>query len=155
AEAVTELAEEREVEVYLPVRRAIEGSDRRARLAARRIDRAAEEDQPRGVVGPAALLEELPPGVLDVSEHGTDEVRLGIVRRRLSLRPAIDGRRRAFLQPTEEIERIRAGEDAQHQNQEQPATPQLQPGPANGRSATILDVVAAAHVTPAHRDLPG
>ena len=155
AEALAELAEELEVEIHLPVRRAVEGTDRGAGLAARGVDRPAEEHQARRLVGPAALLEEPTPGVLDVPEHRANEIRLGIVRRRLPLRSAVDGRRRGVLEAAEEIQRIRAREDAQHQDQEQPAAPELQPRPPTDIPRRSSTLSLRRRSPPAHREPPG
>src|SRR5262249_33040479 len=119
AEALAQLAEELEVEVDLPIGWAIERTDRGAGLPARGVDRSAEEDQSRRLVAAAALLEQPAPGVLEVSEHGADEVRLRIVRRRLPLGSAVDSRRRALLQTAQEVQGSGARENTQHQDQEQ------------------------------------
>jgi hypothetical protein len=156
-EALAQLAEELEIQVHPPIRRAVERSDRGARLAAGGLDGPGEQDEPWRLVGPAALLEEPAPGFLGVPEDGPDEVRLRVVLRRLALGPAVDRRRRRGLldEATQDIEGVRAREQAQHDDQEKAAAPQLESRPAHGHAATVLDVLAAAHVPPAHREPPG
>ncbi len=68
----------------------------------------------------------------------------------------VDGRRPAgLLQTADEIERVRARQEAQDDDQEQPAAAELDPRAAHRHPSTVLDVLAAAHVSPAHLEPPG
>ena len=157
AEALAQLTEELEVQIHAAVGRAVERPDRRARLAAGGLDGSGEQDEPRRLVGAAALLEEPAPGVLGVPEDGPDEVRLRIVLRGLALGSAVDRcRRRGLLdEAAQDVEGIGAREQAQHDDQEEAAASELESRPAHRHAPTVLDVLAAAHVPPAHREPPG
>ena len=109
AELVAQVAEERQVEVDLPVARAVERPDRRARAAARRVDAVAEEHELGLLVGLPGALERLLPGLLGFGEDVRAEVAqvaLGVLRRgdRRGL-----GRPRAFAERPGDVEAGRAG----------------------------------------------
>ena len=60
------------------------------------------------------------------------------------------GRPAGLLQTADEIERVRARQETQDDDQEQPAAAELDPRAAHRHASTVLDVLAAAHVSPAH-----
>src|SRR5262245_8967575 len=71
AEALRQLAEESEIEVDLPIARAVERAGRRLREAARRLDGVAEQLHACALI---ASAEQLFPGLLRVPRHRVDEV---------------------------------------------------------------------------------
>src|SRR5262249_48841652 len=150
AEAAGHLVEEREVEVDLAGRRAIERPDRGRRHAARRVHGAVEEDELRRRVTLARLLEDGGPGVFGAAEDLGREVAQAVVGGRLVGRPGLRGRLPpAALQELEDLHRILAGEDRDPEHQAQAAT--ADPGPpAHAHPAAILDVVAPALALEAH-----
>jgi hypothetical protein len=84
-EAGLHLAEERQVEIHLPIAGTVEGADGGIGEAAGRAHAAAEEDQLGVLVLLAGGLEDGAPGVLGVAEHGADELALRVVGRRRAL----------------------------------------------------------------------
>src|SRR5262245_51031096 len=79
AEPLVELAEERQVEVHLAIRGAVERSHFRPTDAAGRLGGAVEQHEHGRYVCLTTLPEDLAPGVLSIAEHDRDEFRLRVV----------------------------------------------------------------------------
>ena len=150
--SAAELAEELEVEIHLPVGRAVEGTDRGAGLAARGVNRPAEEHQSGGSCGSPPPCSESRPQVSSMSPSTARMKSAWDRPPAASARSAVDGRGRGVPEAAEEIQRIRPVRTLSTRIGAA-RRPQLQPRPAHRHSATILDVAAAAQVTPSHRDL--
>src|SRR5215813_11813117 len=82
AETALQLLEERLVQVHLAVAWTVERPDRRAGQPARRLDATAEQHEPRRLILPPHLLENLPPGVLGISNDARDELLALVADRR-------------------------------------------------------------------------
>src|SRR4029453_17700400 len=160
AETALQLLEERLVQVDLATARAVEGPDCRAGEPARRVHAPPEEYEPGRLVLPPHLLEELPPGVFGVSNDARDEL-LALVadsRRARSPRRARRGRGRHTAVTREHAQDLRgflAEQQAVRDPRDQPQASELnaaapEPEAAGGLALPILDVVALAHVAPAH-----
>src|SRR5262245_25644500 len=160
AEAALQLLEERLVQVDLAIARAVERPDRRAGEAARRIHAAPEEYEPGRLVLPPHLLADLPPGVFGIADDARDEL-LALVadpRRAGSPRRARRGRGRhaaVTRQHAQDLQRVLAEQQADRNDRDQPQASELdaaaaEPEAAGGPALPILDVVALAHVAPAH-----
>src|SRR4029450_3048529 len=164
AEVALQLLEERLVQVDLAIARAVEGPACPAGAPARRVHAPPEEYEPGRLVLPPHLLEELPPGVFGVSNDARDEL-LALVadsRRAGSSRRARRGRGRGGVLPpavtrehAQDLQRVLAEQQADRDHRDQPEASELdaaaaEPEAAGGLALPILDVVALAHVAPAH-----
>src|SRR5215510_4226129 len=160
AEAALQLLEERLVQVDVAVFRTVERPDRRAGQPARRLDATTKQHEPWRLVLPAQLLEDLPPGVLGVTDDARDELLALVADRRRAggARRARSGRGRhtaVTREHAQDLQRVLAEEQADRDHGDQPEATELDPAAAEpeapGRLALpILDVVALAHVAPAH-----
>ena len=172
AELARQHAEERRVQIELPVGRAVERPRGGHRVAARRRRLVAEQYERRRNVTGAHRLKYRAPDVLGVAEHGSGEV-LGRARRggrwagrAWHLPGTVTGgarlwgrglreRTAAFDHP-DHFERIDAEHEARdHDDHERAAaeldaTPARKATPARVLAGAILDVFAAAEVSPLH-----
>src|SRR5688572_13432493 len=108
AEALIEFAEERQVDIDLLIAGTVEGSHRGLAETARRLGGVAEEHERRWLIGAASLLEDLAEGVLCVSEHDADELRLRVVGRRRAARLGLDAAAGSTSEGTNEVQRVLA-----------------------------------------------
>src|SRR5262249_45235351 len=149
AEAIDELAVERQVDIDLLVLGAVERPGRRLREAAARLRRAREQDE-LGVVifGPELLL----PRVLDVVKDEGDELDHLVVGARAGgrtllrggARGAAAGEEETARQEEEDQEQQRAAADvpARRQPADPPAADPPEAAATAALAAAILDVVA-------------
>ena len=146
------LVEELQVEVDLLIARAVERADRRTGEAAGRVHAAAKQHKGRVAILHAVLLEQRAPGVFGVAEHSADEFHLWIVAgRALALlgdcRPALVG------QLAEDLQRVLAGEQADHHHDGDAAQTQAAAQAHAAAAPGVHYVVAASGSFPAH-ELP-
>ena len=163
-ETVTKLPVEAEVDVDLPVDRAIEGTHGGLADAAARAHRVGEDHEARRLVAASALREDLAPRVLGGGEHDGDEVGERVPGRAGGRRVCACGssgigdldRCIATVQLPEQRQRVRAEEPGRQQQQDDPAAAELQAAPAetDARTAHVIHVVASAFVFPAHGEAP-
>ena len=152
AEAVLQLAVEREVDVDGVVVRAIEGTHGRLRDAAGRLYGAAEEHE-LGifVVTAKLLLEDRLPGVLRVGEYDRHELRHLVLRRR-SGRPGVRGparfRGRGLPPAAVEHDAGVAAQEVDHQGENGHADAPAHDG--HSAPAGVDDIVASTAFTPSH-----
>ena len=149
AKAITQRAEEVEVEIDLLVLRAIERSRRRAGHPARGLHRRVEQDELRLTILSPHVAEQRAPGVLGVGEHGRDEVahlvasarRGGRSRRRRH-------RRRRPVAALENHARVEPEEEREHEQHDRPDATARDKRQAH--AAAILDDIALHSAHPAH-----
>src|ERR1043166_3663498 len=171
AEAALEFAEERRVEIDLPVGRTIERPHRRPREAARRLDPTAEQHQMRRLITAARFLKNFPPAVLVLAQHLAHEIAGGVLGLAgLRRRPVLDRRPTRLLVRRMTREDFAAADQQARIDAERPAEKAEYPEPANAQSAgphrhaeaaatvtaaalvaTVFDVVAGLPIVGAHR----
>jgi hypothetical protein len=157
AEPFLQLAEERQVEVDLLVRRTVKRAGRRLAHAAGGRVPAGEQHQLRLLVAAAGLAEDRPPGVLGVGEHHRDEAADVVGRLARRLRGRLHLRRRAAFEAAEHANhhpRVDAEEVRRHQRHHDraDAEPATTDADAAGRAraalaAAVFHVVAFATVS--------
>src|ERR1043166_258422 len=170
AEAALEFAEERRVEIDLPVGRTIERPHRRLREAARRLDPTAEQHQMRRLITAARFLKNLAPAVLVLAQHLAHEIAGGVLGLAgLRRRPVLNRRPIRLLVGRLTRENFAAADQQARIDAERPAEkaehhePAAAPPAGAGRHAeaaatvaaalvaTVLDVVAGLPIVGAHR----
>ena len=159
AEAIVEGAEEAQIDIDLLVAGTVEGTGRRGREAARRVDGAGEQDQLGHAILAAGLGELAPPYRLGVVEHEGNEIdELGVwilIRaRRIDSRRLDRGRLRLAPATVEQGEEVLAKDRRQEQDDDGAAHSHLALGAhaALARlAAPILEIAAPGSSLPTHR----
>ena len=147
AKAIGQVLEEGEVEIHLPIARAIERAHRRLAEAARRLRRVTEQYEHRRFVTRTPLAEDLRPHVLGALEHDRDELRLLVVGRDaggcgfLSGRAAVD-----------DVDGVCSGEGGREKELDG-ATVAAAERLAHAHPSTVLDVGASSPTLPFHADI--
>src|SRR5262245_54237415 len=153
AEPLVEVAEEREVEVHLPIGGAVEGSNLGPPYSARRLSGAIEQHEDRRHVRLAVLTEYFTPRILGVGQHDRDELCLRVV-------VADAGRPHGLILRNtgraDEIQRVGTGEprNEEEENESSQSAAKRKPDAAHSHPTTVLDVSAFPSSFPPHRIPP-
>ncbi len=147
AKASGEVLEEGEVEIDLPIARAIERAHRGLAEAARRLRRVTEQHEHRRFVARTPLAEDLRPHILGALEHDGDELRLLVVGRDAGGCGFLGGRA-----AVDDVDGVCSREGGIEKEQDD-ATDAAAERQAHAHPSTVLDVGASSPTLPFHADI--